>query len=299
MKNKFFIVLFSLTSFFLFSQNSGQISGDFSLNLQSYVEDEAINAQAADEVVLNNAFLNLLYSNRNLTIGLRYESYLNALLDYDSEFRGNGIPYRFATYTIDGLEITAGNFYEQFGSGLIFRSYEEKGLGIDNAMDGIRLKYKIGKGINLKSFIGKSRTYFTYAEGIFRGGDVEIDINETLNLESEMKYILGGSFISKYEERSSPIFKIPQNVAAYSGRLNIINGGWNYFGEYAHKINDPTNSLQESEMNYASGNAFTSSITYSQRGFGATAEIHRADNMLLLSERERTGKAYIMNYIPT
>ena len=40
-----------------------------------------------------------------------------------------------ATYTIDGLEITAGNFYEQFGSGLIFRSYEEKGLGIDNAMD--------------------------------------------------------------------------------------------------------------------------------------------------------------------
>ena len=145
MKNKFFIVLFSLTSFFLFSQNSGQISGDFSLNLQSYVEDEAINAQAADEVVLNNAFLNLLYSNRNLTIGLRYESYLNALLDYDSEFRGNGIPYRFATYTIDGLEITAGNFYEQFGSGLIFRSYEEKGLGIDNAMDGIRLKYKLEK----------------------------------------------------------------------------------------------------------------------------------------------------------
>ena len=282
MKDKFFIVLFSLTSFFLFSQNSGQISGDFSLNLQSYVEDEAINAQAADEVVLNNAFLNLLYSNRNLTIGLRYESYLNALLDYDSEFRGNGIPYRFATYTIDGLEITAGNFYEQLGSGLIFRSYEEKGLGIDNAMDGIRLKYKIGKGINLKSFIGKSRTYFTYAEGIFRGGDVEIDINETLNLESEMKYILGGSLISKYEERSNPIFKIPQNVAAYSGRLNIINGGWNYFGEYAYKINDPTNSLQESEMNYASGNAFTNSITYSQRGFGATAEIHRVDNICLL-----------------
>ena len=58
MKNKFFIVLFSFTSFILFSQNSGQISGDFSLNLQSYVEDEAINAQAADEVVLNNAFLN-------------------------------------------------------------------------------------------------------------------------------------------------------------------------------------------------------------------------------------------------
>ena len=109
MKNKVFIFLFTFFVLTSYSQNSGQINGDFSLNLQSYVEDEAINAQAADEVVLNNAFLNLLYSNNNLTIGLRYESYLNALLDYDSEFRGNGIPYRFATYTIDGLEITAGS----------------------------------------------------------------------------------------------------------------------------------------------------------------------------------------------
>ena len=296
---KILLLFLASLSLNLLSQNSGQINGDFNLNLQSYVEDKAINAEPADEVVLNNAFLNLLYSNTNLTIGLRYESYLNALLDYDSEFRGNGIPYRFATYTIDGLEITAGNFYEQFGSGLIFRSYEEKGLGIDNAMDGIRLKYKLGNGVNIKSFIAKSRTYFTYAEGIFRGVDLEMDINETLNLENQTKYILGGSFISRYEERTNPIFEIPQNVAAYSGRLNVISGGWNYFGEYAYKINDPINSLQESEINYASGNAFTNSITYSQRGFGVTAEIHRVDNMLLLSERDRIGKAYIVNYIPT
>ena len=298
MKNQALTILLILCSFKLAAQNS-EIHGDFSLNLQSYIEDETINATAADEVVLNNAFLNLIYSSNNFTVGLRYESYLNALLDYDSEFKGNGIPYRYATYSIDGLEITAGNFYEQFGSGLIFRSYEEKGLGIDNAMDGIRLKYRIGKGISLKSFIGKSRTFFTYADGIFRGIDGEVDVNETFGLENQTKYILGGSFISRYEQRSNPKFIIPQNVAAYAGRLNILNGGWNYYGEYAYKINDPINSLQEREMNYASGSAFTNSITYSQRGFGVTAEIHRADNMLLLSERDRIGKAYIMNYIPT
>ena len=266
MKNRLLTLLLLLSAINLIAQNSGQITGDFSLNLQSYVEDAAINATAADEVVLNNAFLNLTYSSNNFIIGLRYESYLNALLDYDSEFRGNGVPYRYAGYTIDGLEITAGNFYEQFGSGLIFRSYEEKGLGIDNAMDGIRLKYKLGKGISLKSFIGKSRTFFTYAEGIFRGIDAEIDINETFELENNTKYILGGSFISRYEQRTNPKFIIPQNVAAYAGRLNILNGGWNYYGEFAYKINDPINSLQESQMNYASGSAFTNSLTYSQRG---------------------------------
>jgi len=280
-------------------QNIGEIHGDFNLNMQSYLEDASINAVAADEVIRNNSYLNILFTRNNFTAGVRYESYLNALLDYDDDFKGNGIPYRFATYSTSGLEITAGNFYEQFGSGLIFRSYEEKGLGIDNAMDGVRLKYKIGNGINLKTFIGKSRTYFTYADGIFRGIDGEIDLNQTFNLESKTKYIFGGSFVSRYQQRSNPLFELPQNVGLYAGRLNLITGGWNYFGEYAYKINDPLNSIQQENVNYASGSAFTSSLTYSRKGFGITAEIHRADNMLLLSDRDRIGKAYILNYIPT
>ena len=37
-----------------------------------------------------------------------------------------------------GIDVTIGNFYDQFGSGLVFRSYEERNLGIDNAMDGFR-----------------------------------------------------------------------------------------------------------------------------------------------------------------
>ena len=82
------------------------IHGDFSLNLQSYQEDLQIGAQAADEVILNNAYLNINYTKGSFATGFRYESYLNALADYDPEFNGNGIPYRYATYKIDGLENT-------------------------------------------------------------------------------------------------------------------------------------------------------------------------------------------------
>ena len=135
------VALLIITTSILISGFSQNINGDFNLNLQSYKEDLTIGAQAVDEIILNNAYLNINYTNGNFTTGLRYESYLNALADYDPEFKGNGITYRFAKYTIDGLEITAGNYYEQLGSGIIFRSYEDKGLGIDNAMDGIRLKY--------------------------------------------------------------------------------------------------------------------------------------------------------------
>ena len=282
-----------------FSSLAQQINGDFNLSLQSYQEDEKIGAPKIDEIILNNAYLNLNYTKGNFTTGLRYESYLNALADYDPEFQGNGITYRYATYTIDGLEITAGNYYEQLGSGLIFRSYEEKGLGIDNAMDGVRLKYNPFKGINIKTFIGKSRTHFTYAEGIFRGADGELNINELFSYDTKIKAILGGSFISRYQKRTNLIFKLPQNVSAYSGRINLLYNGWNYYGEYAYKINDPGNSLSASNMNYASGNAFTQNITYSRRGFGFSAEMHRVDNMTFKSDRDKDGKAFLINYIPT
>ena len=295
-----FITTISM-SFLGFSQenNLGEIHGDFNLNLQSYQEDLQIGAKAADEIILNNAYLNLNYTKGNFATGLRYESYLNALADYDPEFKGNGIAYRYATYSIDGLEITAGNYYEQLGSGLIFRSYEEKGLGIDNAMDGVRLKYSPIEGMYLKTFIGKSRTYFDYADGIFRGADGELNINELFNSESKTKVILGGSFVSRYQERSNLIFKIPQNVSSYAGRINLNHGGWSYYGEYAYKINDPANVLTASKMNYASGNAFTQNITFSKKGFGIIAEMHRTDNMTFKSDRDRDGKAYLINYIPT
>lgn len=295
-----FMMVFGV-SFLGFSQeiNNGEIHGDFNLNLQSYQEDELIGATAADEIILNNAYLNLNYTKGNFATGLRYESYLNALADYDSEFKGNGIPYRYATYSIDGLEVTAGNYYEQLGSGLIFRSYEEKGLGIDNAMDGFRLKYSPTEGVYLRTFIGKSRTHFAYSDGIFRGADGEFNISELINSKGKIKTILGGSFISRYQERSNLIFKIPQNVSAYAGRLNLMYVGWNYYAEYAHKINDPANVLSASEMNYASGNAFTQNITFSKRGFGVSAEIHRTDNMTFKSDRDKDGKAYLINYIPT
>jgi len=298
-------IIFLITSihfcFFSFSQeyNTGVINGDFNLNLQSYQEDEKINAEAQDEIVLNNAYLNLNYTRGNFATGLRYESYLNALADFDQEFKGNGIVYRYATYSIDNLEITAGNYYEQLGSGLIFRSYEEKGLGIDNAMDGVRLKYNPSPGIYLKTFIGKSRTHFTYSDGIFRGADTEIDINELFSSENKTKVILGGSFVSRYQERENLVFTIPQNVSAYAGRLNLNHGGWSYYGEYAYKINDPANVLSQSQMNYANGTAFTQNITFSKRGFGVSAEMHRTDNMTFKSDRDRNGKAYIINYIPT
>ena len=70
---------------------------------------------------------------------MRYESYLDPILGYPGRFRGSGVGYRYASYAKENFEVTLGNFYEQFGSGLLLRAYEERQLGIDNALDGFRL----------------------------------------------------------------------------------------------------------------------------------------------------------------
>ncbi len=300
MKKKITILLLFCFSNTLLSQdNTAEIHGNFETNLQSYFVDSSIGAnEPTAERILNNAYLNILYTKGNFTTGLRYESYLNALKDYDTQYKGNGIPFRFATYTSDGLEVTVGNYYEQFGSGLTLRIYEDKGLGIDNSLDGLRLKYTPLNGVYLKGLIGKSRTYFDYSEGIIRGTDAEINLNETLNLESETSIIIGGNFVSRFQSDNNPSFVLPENVATMSTRLNLSHGGFNYYGEFAHKINDPVGSMVQSENNYASGKAIVNNVAYSQKGLGITLESHFVDHMEFRSERAKK-KEYIINYIPT
>ena len=184
MKNVFSLIFLVFTSNYLVAQDENsnlQIQGNFETNLQSYFIDSSIGAiEPTDERVLNNAYLNLRITKGNFTSGLRYESYLNALKDYDPQYKGNGIPFKFATFSADRLEVTVGNYYEQFGSGLVLRTYEDKGLGVDNALDGLRLKYSPFNGLYLTSLIGKSRAYFDYSDGIIRGADVEIILNLSL-----------------------------------------------------------------------------------------------------------------------
>src|SRR5690606_32131456 len=125
--------------------------------------------------------LNLIYTNGGFSAGMRYESYLPPLLGYPEGYQGNGIMYRFASYQKDDLSITVGNFYEQFGTGLVLRTYEERGLGYDNALDGVRLKYKVYDGIRLTALTGRQRIFFDYGEGIVRGFDADINLNETFS----------------------------------------------------------------------------------------------------------------------
>lgn len=157
------LAFFSVINLTAQNQNDGVIGGNFQVDVQSYTPDSLIGAQNVPEKVRSNAFLNLNYTKGNFSAGIRYESYLKEILGFSPNWGGKegnaGIGYRYARYTNDDIDVTIGNFYEQFGNGMILRTYEERGLGLDNALDGVRAKLTMIKGLQITGVFGKQRSF--------------------------------------------------------------------------------------------------------------------------------------------
>jgi len=279
-------------------RNLGRITGNFQTDAQYYFRDSIIDPEGAaypDERLLVAGFLNLNYQIENLTIGLRYENYQNNRVGLPPQFQGEGIPYRFARYVKGNLDVTVGNYYEQFGSGIIFRSYREAGLGLDNAMDGLRLIYHPARGLALKTIIGRQRLYFDKGEGIVRGADAEVSLAEILNWEGFQNVIIGASVVSRFQEAQSPVYNLPENVASGGGRINVILGNFNIYAEGAYKANDPNT---DNNFIYRPGTALYLNGSYTKNNLGIIAGFKRYDNFLFRSQRSGQLTELLINYLP-
>jgi hypothetical protein len=278
--------------------NLGEIHGNFQVDMQYYNPDSSIKAPPVPEKTLMNGFLNLNYTRDHFSAGLRYEAYLGALQGFDPRYKGTGMLYRYITYSKDELEITAGSFYEQFGSGLILRTYEDRGLGYDNALEGLRVKFHPHKGVYLKGIYGQQRSFMTYGTGIVRGIDGEINFNEFFNKLADKKtqIILGSAFVSKYQaDAGTGTYIVPQNVGSWAERVNVNRGKVNFQAEYAYKINDP--STVNNNI-YKPGEALFATASYSQKGLGFSVSGIRLDNMDYRSDRTATVNNLEINYLP-
>ncbi len=274
----------------------GQFSGNFQLDGQTYVKDSLTGAEEAPEDVLINAYGNLRYNYGKLTAGIRFEAYLNTMQGISKNYDGTGIPYKFFNYKNNELEFTVGNFYEQFGSGMALRAYEDKTLGIDNAFEGVLVKHNPYNGLYFKGLVGKQRLFFGLGPGIVRGIDGEFQLNEAFKLDSMKTQItLGGSFVSKYQPDKNPLLKLPENVALFASRLNIQNGGFTLVSEYAYKVNDPS---ADNQNNYQPGQAIMTDLSYTVGSFGLIVGGKWLNNMSFRSDRNARQNDLLINYLP-
>ena len=52
-----------------------------------------------------------------------------------------------------------GDIFDQFGSGLIFRSFEDRQLGFNNSIEGVQGIYRFGDYVEVKGMYGRPRLY--------------------------------------------------------------------------------------------------------------------------------------------
>lgn len=289
--------------------SGGKVSGSFQVDGNYYWEDEGIGI--TEESLDGNkfgayGFGKLQYQLGNLTAGMRFEAYQTTPMSgFDARLKGTGIANYFVTYDNGTLGVTVGDIYDQFGNGLIFRTYEEWTLGYDNSLRGVRAIFRPCDGVTFKGLYGKQRYYWvSYDEerGLVRGIDGEWDLNRSIaSLNSaKFKATLGGSFVSKYESEKEHVdgdvkYILPQNVGAYAGRMNLGYGRFGLSAEYARKINDPS---AFNNWIYREGQELLASLSYSQKGLGMVLQVKRVDNMSFKSMNTAQKNDLDIGFIP-
>lgn len=266
--------------------------------------DDAIGTGEYEKDVLNNTYFDLTISAPYIAIGGRFQWTKWPLPGYENDFAGWGVPYFWATGNYKWAQLTVGDFYQQFGSGLILRTYEERSLGVDNAIRGGRLKLNPIDGLSFTALGGKQRRYWEHNDSWLWGGDVEWTLNETFRNAFKPGYglTLGFSYVGKHEkdedvftEDFSHKLNLPNNIAAFDARVKLRLRDFNILAEFATKNNDPN---ADNGYIYRRGNVVLLSASYSSKGFSAFLQAKRSDNMSFRSKRSQIGISSFINHMP-
>lgn len=255
---------------------------------------------------------------REMVVRTRLELTQWPMPGYEADFGGYGMSHLSVAANFTWGEITVGDVYGQFGSGLILNLYEDRALGIEGALRGAKITAEPYRGIRLTALGGKQRRYWgcyqdkgfgwNYSKDAAIGGDVEVDLIEVLRDKGQrtkgLRWVIGGSYVSKYEANDTilkPVgdqmfmYNLPRWIGAGDVRTELQYKGFRFLAEYARKANDPT---VENEFSYRDGEALLLSASYSQKGLAVLLQAKRSDNMSFRSERLRTGIAGRLNHMP-
>ncbi|MFD2516718.1 DUF6029 family protein [Salinimicrobium flavum] len=300
-KTLFLLFLFTLP-WLTFSQDTGNFYGSFESNSQWLQDDEGLDFTAPSEDLRSNNYFNLNFSLKNFTVGLQYEAYLpEPLLGYDPLLEGNEIATYFLNYKNENVEVTAGYFYEQFGSGLILRFWEDRQLGINNAMRGVRLGFTGIDHFDLTALYGEQRIGFETSEGTIGGIDANLDISGLMGAEA-YSLSFGSSVVNRFQD-DRDLEGVPVSVAAFSGRLNFDFG--NFFSELEGVYKQPDvlvyNGFITNERKTFKGSAWLLNLGYAIPGFGINTTFRRLENFSFYSDRYAEGNQYnrqLIIYVP-
>lgn len=290
----------------LAAQEGVTLNGSIQSDILLPQEDEAIGTKYdSNSDLLTNTYADLHLRSKWVDAGVRLEYMDYPLPGFERDFEGWGVPHLYVKSQFGkGWEVTLGDFYDQFGSGFIFRAYEERSLGIDNSIRGLRLNMSAIDGLNVKLLGGLQRRYWNWDdEAIVAGADAELNIDRfsTRMQDKGINWMVGASFVGKKEDDENimvnPVqrLNLPEVVTAFDVRTRYQQGNYSLMAEYAMKSQDPS---FDNGYIYKKGNALMLSGSYSKRGMSALVQAKRSEDMSFRSRRSVNGTSAFLNHMP-
>ncbi len=309
------VVLF-LTAALLLNSSlhaQGTLSGDLMMNANFFQRDSAINA--ANNPLYDNylsggeAWLSLRYNYKGFTATLRADAFHNSnLYNPVQALSGFGIGAWSVSKEIHGLTVTAGYIYDQIGSGILFRAYEDRGLLIDNALVGVHLKYQVANNIYIKGFTGQHKFLYERYAPIVKGLNIEGDfnlgdkvhlipgvgaLNRTLD-QNNMDKIVGTINSQDSITRFVPRY----NMYAFTAYNTLTAGDFSWYIEGAYKTHEAYVDTRDNILHDAPGNVVYTTLGYARKGIAVNLTGKRTEKFIMRTSPNEVLLRGMMNWQP-
>jgi len=316
MKRLSLLFLLAILSVNSFAQ--GTFSGDIMMNLNFFQRDT--NIKASGNPLYDNylsgseGWMDLRYNVKGFTFFVRADAFNNSNLKNPSQASTDfGIGAWSINKDIQGLNITVGSIYDQIGSGILFRSYEDRGLLIDNALVGIELKYKLAKNIMLKGFTGQQKNNNAVnnvryapvlrgfnAEGDFNAGKVHIlpgvgVLNRTLDAASyaSVAATIQSQGATDTTKRFTPVY----NMYAFSAYNTLTYKSFSWYVEGDYKTHEAILNLDGTLIDKP-GNVEYTTLNYGTKGLAINISAKRTEDFVMRTSPNETLLNGFLNWQP-
>ena len=277
------------------AQDKGQLTGSLESLDHFYVKDEANESKYPDDRFATNNYLKLDFYKGKFSAGMQLEGYFPAVVGYPEELKKVALSNLYVNWKDERFDITAGTFYDQFGSGLLFRSWEDRQLGLNTAVAGARFAYNFKDMVNVRALWGVPRLGMKFTDTQVRGIDLSLSISNMAGWDKVM-WNIEASGLNKYESlKSNPSLLdmgYKENTYGWSARTNLDVMGFYLKGEYV----DAGNIALGGESK--NSNAQLLELGYNDNGLGVTLTARRLERMNQPISVFSLSKVNMISYVP-
>lgn len=293
----------------------GQLTGSFETNSIYYVDDDLLGKHPDKDLrewIGSNSYLKLDYSIDRFSVGAQGDFFLPAIDGYEIGTRDENykkdlqflLSTAYAQWLDKSYSVRIGSIFDQFGNGLIYRSFEDRQLGVNNSLLGASASYRLGDYFSIKAMYGAPRLLDGWTDSRVGGVDLVVSLSEIFKAE-KLNLSIEGSWVNRYEDLSEQKMGLMpasfenkgmgNSLNMYSGRLNMDIEGFTLRTEYVHKGKDlDLMATEKAQTGYA---AFAE-LGYNYKNFSFSAQARVLEHMNTRLSLYESGTANILNYLP-